>query len=414
MLVPFLNADGAVGSPGISWVNETTSGLYRAGLNDQRFSSSGVDKVQITADPSNPLLVWIVGDASFRAVLNIFNPYTIIGDWTWEGRVVTDDSTTARAGFNIPVGVEPTVPVQGDMWVEAGNIFAWLNGVAESLIGSNAVGASAAASRMLRGDGSGGWVDAGASALLSAGGNLDLTLLRINSGADIIQLSVAGSSAFLGSIGGTISYFRTDEPWRMENIFLSEQGSADIDVGGHGQLWCDGPHVVGTNPNVMMFTDDSGTDYRLDGMQRQATLLDVVKNGDDVLSNIGNLSGYIIAPARRYKCKATIFWSSTTVADIKFALNYSQTAEELGFAMWTCTSAVSTVETDVELSAFAEINITTMETGTNCVLIEFTFESHATLAGTLALQFAQNTSSGVNTTILQPSFFEVSENDNIS
>ena len=61
---------------------------------------------------------------------------TITGDWTWEGRLVTDDSTTTRSGFNIPTGVAPTSPVQGDIWVEAADIFARINGVNESLLPS--------------------------------------------------------------------------------------------------------------------------------------------------------------------------------------------------------------------------------------------------------------------------------------
>jgi len=63
---------------------------------------------------------------------------TIPGNWTWEGRLVTDDSTTTRAGFNIPTGVAPTSPVQGDMWITATDIFARINGVSESLLSTAA------------------------------------------------------------------------------------------------------------------------------------------------------------------------------------------------------------------------------------------------------------------------------------
>jgi hypothetical protein len=156
MLVPFLNADGAVGSPGISWVNESTSGIYRAGLNDQRWASSGVDKLQLTAHASNPLSVWNVGDASFRAVTDVFSPATIIGDWTWEGRLITDDSTTARAGFNIPLGVEPTVPVEGDMWKTAGDAFIYTGAAVHSIIGASQA-PSTTQFAMLRANAVAGW-----------------------------------------------------------------------------------------------------------------------------------------------------------------------------------------------------------------------------------------------------------------
>ena len=43
MLVPFQNADGTEGSPGITWVQEPGSGFYRAGSKDQRASIGGID-----------------------------------------------------------------------------------------------------------------------------------------------------------------------------------------------------------------------------------------------------------------------------------------------------------------------------------------------------------------------------------
>jgi hypothetical protein len=291
--------------------------------------------------------------------------------------------------------------------------------VAESLIGSNAVGASADATRILKGDGSGGWVDAGVNITVEAGGDLKMnngTSVVLSSGADRVDFFVSGSACNINSSGGTISHFTTDEIWRFsETIFIQERsGGPAPQVGTYGQLWVDGPNVVGANPNTMHFEDDAGNDYRIDGVQRRALLSDQAIANDDVLTNISNFSNFHIAPARRFKIKATFFWSSGTTPDIQFALNYDQTPEDLGFANWLCTSAVSTVETDVELSALNIIVPTTMPTGTNCILIEWVFESHATLVGTLAIQFAQNVSSAVTTTLLQPSFVEVIENDNIS
>jgi hypothetical protein len=59
---------------------------------------------------------------------------TISGDWTHTGRLLTDDSTTARAGLNIAEGVAPTSPVDGDVWVTAAGAFnARLNGVTVDL-----------------------------------------------------------------------------------------------------------------------------------------------------------------------------------------------------------------------------------------------------------------------------------------
>jgi hypothetical protein len=48
MLVPFKNADGAVGTPGMTWVNEPTSGWYRKALNEFWYSVGNEDIFQIT------------------------------------------------------------------------------------------------------------------------------------------------------------------------------------------------------------------------------------------------------------------------------------------------------------------------------------------------------------------------------
>lgn len=51
------------------------------------------------------------------------------------GRLETDDSTTTRAGLNVPNGVAPTSPVQGDIWATASDVLVRNNGANRSLIG---------------------------------------------------------------------------------------------------------------------------------------------------------------------------------------------------------------------------------------------------------------------------------------
>ena len=48
MLVAFKNTDGSQGAPGMSWVNEPTSGWYRAGLNDFWYSVGNEQILEIT------------------------------------------------------------------------------------------------------------------------------------------------------------------------------------------------------------------------------------------------------------------------------------------------------------------------------------------------------------------------------
>ncbi len=421
MLVPFLNADGAVGSPGISWVNETTSGIYRAGLNDQRWASSGVDKVQVTADASNPLLVWNVGDASFRAVVDVFSPATILGIWIHQGDVtmdgaalITDDSTAARAGLNVPTGIEPTVPAQGDIWVEAANIFCRLNGVNESLIGSNAVGASAASDRMLRGDGSGGWVDAGANATLSSAGIMGM--FDVNLGGDLtiitsgnqISMGVTAQVAHLVSIAGTIDYFRTDEAWRfVQTIFLGEQGFAAADVPGFGQIWVDN-----TVPNTLNFDDDDGNSYKLSGKEQNTTLIQSSFTNDTVLANITGLTGFQIKADVRYKFRIVLHYEHGA-GDIKVRPDVSQTPQDNGWRLMQAFDFSGTFESDMQAAFGTNAVATTMIDGQPaCMIVEGSFHAHATLDGTMNIQAAQQTSNGTPTTIEIESWCEVMENDN--
>lgn len=53
------------------------------------------------------------------------------------GLLATVASTTATSGFNIPPGVAPTTPNNGDMWATAANLFVELNGTTYQLTGGS-------------------------------------------------------------------------------------------------------------------------------------------------------------------------------------------------------------------------------------------------------------------------------------
>jgi hypothetical protein len=69
MLAPFRTIDGTIGIPGLSWISETTSGWYRAGLNDFRFSIAGVDKLSIT-----PTATTVNSDVTITGALTVLGP----------------------------------------------------------------------------------------------------------------------------------------------------------------------------------------------------------------------------------------------------------------------------------------------------------------------------------------------------
>lgn len=47
------------------------------------------------------------------------------------GQVKTNASTTTQAGVNLPHGVDPTIPVNGDLWTKTTGLFTRINGVTE-------------------------------------------------------------------------------------------------------------------------------------------------------------------------------------------------------------------------------------------------------------------------------------------
>lgn len=84
MLVPFLNTDGTLIAPGVSWTNEPSTGFYRAGNNDMRAGVAAADTtrwINASAQPvgeQSPFQIWdgqawkdalYVGDVSALPIL---------------------------------------------------------------------------------------------------------------------------------------------------------------------------------------------------------------------------------------------------------------------------------------------------------------------------------------------------------
>lgn len=65
-----------------------------------------------------------------------YRPVNVNGD-IMLGRFVTFASTVTAAGFNVPPGVAPTVPINGDLWTTIGGLFVRVNGVTVPLIGAS-------------------------------------------------------------------------------------------------------------------------------------------------------------------------------------------------------------------------------------------------------------------------------------
>ncbi len=135
--------------------NETISGVYTFSANPIITGTGGVivnnafptyqfRETGVAVDNRN---WWFVVDGEqfdlqiindvFTVATSVFTVQrtgTVVDDFSILTRLLTDPSTTARAGLNIAEGVAPSAPVDGDVWVTAaGGYFARLNGVSVDL-----------------------------------------------------------------------------------------------------------------------------------------------------------------------------------------------------------------------------------------------------------------------------------------
>jgi hypothetical protein len=115
MSVALQFADGEVSAPGITFGEETSSGLYRAGSNDIRFSLAGTDKVRWTASEVmefNISSVWTsiedIGGTAELAPVEVSTAQTFALDDAQTFQLLT--GTTDRA-WTIPPNSSVDFPV---------------------------------------------------------------------------------------------------------------------------------------------------------------------------------------------------------------------------------------------------------------------------------------------------------------
>ena len=83
MQSPIRFPDGSLGVPSVSFANEITTGMYRAGNSDLRIGVSGASKVRFTS--VNPFQVFLGG--VWQAPLYTGSDATLTGQWNWTGPV---------------------------------------------------------------------------------------------------------------------------------------------------------------------------------------------------------------------------------------------------------------------------------------------------------------------------------------
>jgi hypothetical protein len=122
MQVPFRNVDGSAGGPGITWVNEANTGLYRFGSQDMRIVVGGNDRMRLNASGAQLWngSIWspIVTDATQATALGGYalkaGNETVSGTWTFNIAPIAPGLTNPTAiAFTIGATVRGTYSATG-------------------------------------------------------------------------------------------------------------------------------------------------------------------------------------------------------------------------------------------------------------------------------------------------------------
>lgn len=129
-----IHAVGAVGTPSLTFAGDLNTGLYWIGADSFGLAANGALVVTIAA-----------GAMTANGTFAVTGTTTLNGVVTANARVVATASVTGGAGLNIPPGVAPTSPVNGDLWfTAAGGQFNQFNGATQQVAYVSGVSSSLA------------------------------------------------------------------------------------------------------------------------------------------------------------------------------------------------------------------------------------------------------------------------------
>lgn len=175
MLAGLQLADGLVGAPGLTWGTEPTSGLYRAGAGDFRYSISSTDRLQLTAS----LLKAVVTEFELEAAAPMIHIDETDGGANQRNWLLY--STAGVWAIGTATDAAPTTPVA--------------NAISFTRSGTTVGVGASAVTQMQWGDGTVG------SPVFSFSADTDTGLFR--SGANSLNLVAGGASTLLVTTAGT-------------------------------------------------------------------------------------------------------------------------------------------------------------------------------------------------------------------
>lgn len=122
-----------------------------------------------------------------------------------------------------------------------------------------------------------------------------------------------------------------------------------------------------------------------------------INSTSETLADVTGLTGFTIVAGKHYAGKLVLPFTQD-VGNLKFALVYDQTPVDVGWMVWRAYDSAGAVDQALQTDFETTISITTMGDGIEAIMvIDFAFEAHATVAGTLKVQFARDNPTNTTT-----------------
>lgn len=199
-------------------------------------------------------------------------------------------------------------------------------------------------------------------------------------------------------------------------IKMKEAAAAPADDLTYGCIW-----VKDNAPNDLFFTDDTGQDVQITdngALASQSLSLVAVKSADESITSDSTLTSdsdlVVTLPTvdKHYRLEAWLYFTvADATPDLKFAWAASN-ALQLGRMGFTMLDAAGTLNGD-NVAMTATTSVALAAGAPNSIGIHMTgmFQSNAATAGTLALQWAQNTSDANALVMKEGSWIKVEQLD---
>jgi hypothetical protein len=170
-------------------------------------------------------------------------------------------------------------------------------------------------------------------------------------------------------------------------IFLTEQGAAEADVAGKGQVW-----VKTATPNVLFFTDDAGTDFAVVTPASVSTFTNKTIDQDATGNNITNIANASVKAAAAIALNklAALTASQVVISDASGFLVSAAVATYPSLTEFAYVKGVtSAIQTQINAAggALARASGTTTEaTTTSTTVAELIAVTSLTIAATSPIQ----------------------------